>query len=119
MIKLLKVTFWISMIGWFPFMWVCAWGSHQSDTVRVSVVLAGIGICLFCSIMMLAGNQVLDRGLQGSEVLAEKERIAYEKSRRLDLLIEALKRIALEKSGISAEQINAKADELDKGRWRP
>jgi hypothetical protein len=53
--KLTKIVFYLSLMGWFPFMWSCAYGWNQSPDIRVAISMSGLFICLSASMISLAG----------------------------------------------------------------
>lgn len=74
-------------IGWFPFMWVCAFGVHQSDDVRIGIFMSGLFICLSASMISLAGvfgNNAFWLSLKG---LDEKVK-AYDDAKKVYQLAE-------------------------------
>jgi hypothetical protein len=44
--KLTKIVFYLSLMGWFPFMWLVLIFGDSSELVRVSLFLSGFLICL-------------------------------------------------------------------------
>lgn len=50
--KFTKFFFYLSLFGWFPFMWLCLFGWDASESIRLFLVFAGFSICLLSSITM-------------------------------------------------------------------
>jgi predicted metal-dependent hydrolase len=44
--KLTKIVFYLSLMGWFPFMWLVLISGDSSELVRVILFLSGFLICL-------------------------------------------------------------------------
>lgn len=53
--KITKISIILITLGWFPFMWLCAFGLHQSDDVKIAISMSGLFICLFASMISLLG----------------------------------------------------------------
>ena len=49
----MKISLWVSFIGWFPFMWFVLWGSEQSTTIRLIVFFTGMMLSIVGSFMSL------------------------------------------------------------------
>lgn len=69
-----KLSFYLIFLGWFPFMWVCAWGMWQVDYVRIIIVLSGLLLCLCGGVLMtsLLHDDFLFKSAE--ELLEEKQK---------------------------------------------
>lgn len=43
----IRVSFFIIIIGWFPFMWLCLFGANSSTEVRFTIFFIGFLFCIF------------------------------------------------------------------------
>jgi hypothetical protein len=41
-----KITFLATIIGWFPFMFICLWGMWQPYEVRLIICFSGLALCI-------------------------------------------------------------------------
>jgi len=75
----LKVSVYALLLGWFPFMLVSIWASWNREYGLI-VLLIGLGICMFASMMILPllKNEDLFKSIEE----LEKERILYYGAKR-------------------------------------
>lgn len=98
-------------IGWFPFMWVCAFGVHQSDDVRIGIFMSGLFICLVGTMISLAGvfgNNSFWLSLKG---LDEKVKSYDDAKKAYQLAEKRLITTALELERDKAKYQNTKEDD--------
>ena len=75
-----KISFYTLLFGWFPFMWICGWGLWQTAVIRVAVMIIGLLLCMFASMMILP--LLKDEDLFKSIDELEEERIKYLEARK-------------------------------------
>jgi hypothetical protein len=76
----LIVSFYSIVFGWFPFMWVCAWGIWQTAEIRVAIMMIGLLLCLFG--LMLILPIIRNSDLFKSIEELEEERMKYHEARK-------------------------------------
>jgi len=83
-----NIAFYSLLLGWFPFMWLSVWGSWNRE-IGVIVLLVGILICIFGSMMVmpLLKNNDLFKSI---DQLDEERAKYYEATKRLEEKIKTL-----------------------------
>jgi len=84
-----KIAFYSILLGWFPFMFVCALGIWLDVEYRIIIVLSGLCISLFGSFMMsiILRDDVLFKSI---DELEEEKMRYYEATQRLNEKIRKL-----------------------------
>lgn len=82
--KLAKVAYYISILGWFPFMFLAAW-THNTEQVEIVLLVVGIGLaaCMFGAFMLtgLFNNNELFKSI---DELNEEKRLYHQARKRLE-----------------------------------
>lgn len=47
-----RIAFTIMFLGWFPFMWICIYGSYHKELTAI-ILVVGMTMCAFGAMMML------------------------------------------------------------------
>jgi hypothetical protein len=76
----LIISFYSILFGWFPFMWLCAWGTWQSPEIRIAVILVGLFLCASGSMLILPIIKHSDLFKSIEEL--ENERMKYFEARK-------------------------------------
>lgn len=76
----LIASFYSVLFGWFPFMWVCAWGIWQPAEIRIAIMMIGLFSCLSGS--MLISPIIRNSDLFKSIEELEEERMKYHEARK-------------------------------------
>ena len=76
----LIISFYTILFGWFPFMWVCGWGLWQSAEIRITIMMIGLFLCAFGSMMILPIIKNSDLFKSIEEL--ENERVKYFETRK-------------------------------------
>jgi len=71
---ILQIGFYSTTIGWFPFMWIAVWASHNRE-YSIIAFLIGLIFCTFGCLMILP--LIKNNDLLKSIDELEKERQAY------------------------------------------
>ena len=72
-----KIAIYILMIGWFPMLFVCAFGIYMEPMLRTIIALSSLVICGVASIsmIMVIGNPAFWKTFQEIEELKEDYRV--------------------------------------------
>ena len=70
--KFTKFVFYLSLFGWFPFMWFCLFGWDESESVRLFIFFAGFFICLISGFAMTSVLSQVDLFKSAEEYNEEK-----------------------------------------------
>ena len=72
-----KIAIWVLMIGWFPMMFICAWGVHLEPTARMLIFFSSFIICGAAGMSMIVriGNPAFWRSFEDIEELRNDYRI--------------------------------------------
>jgi len=85
----LIISFYSVLFGWFPFMWVCGWGTWQSAEIRIAIMMIGLFLCGFGSMMILPIIKNSDL-FKSIEELEEERMNYFEARKRLEKKITEL-----------------------------
>ena len=83
-----KIAFYSVLLGWFPFMFVCAWGMWLDVEYRLIIALVGLVLCMFGTMM----SSILkdDKLFKSIDELEKEKHKYYEATQRLNKKIKEL-----------------------------
>lgn len=74
---MMRISHWISFVGWFPFMFLCAYGSRLSTGPMLTILFLGLALCIIGPVLSMyyTSNPVFWKRYEEIEELKQDYRI--------------------------------------------